>query len=173
MPARYSIGDTPFADNSHIPTLYAAAFPQEELVPLVEALLSDPAVLSLSAHLDDRLIGHILFTRGKLEGRSETVALLGPLAVHPDYQRQGIGKALIADGLSRLEAKGVTEVLVLGDPTYYSRSGFRPASRVTPPYPLPAEWTEAWQWIRLDGEDEDLSGRLVLLEAWMRPELWG
>jgi putative acetyltransferase len=173
MTLNLTLGETLPADRASIPHLYAAAFPQEELVPLVEALLSDPEVLSLSAHLDDRLIGHILFTCGKLKGRSETVALLGPLAVHPDHQRQGIGKALIADGLSRLEAKGVTEVLVLGDPTYYSRSGFRPASRVTPPYPLPAEWTEAWQWIRLDGEDEDLSGRLVLLEAWMRPELWG
>ena len=117
MTLNLTLGETLPADRASIPHLYAAAFPQEELVPLVEALLSDPEVLSLSAHLDDRLIGHILFTRGKLKGRSETVALLGPLAVHPDHQRQGIGKALIADGLSRLEAKGVTEVLVLGDPT--------------------------------------------------------
>lgn len=65
------------------------------------------------------------------------------------------------------------QVLVLGDPAYYSRSGFRPASRVTPPYPLPAAWTEAWQWLRLDGAEDDLVGRLVLPDAWMRPELWG
>ena len=173
MAARYSIGDTLPDDQPHIPTLYAAAFPQEDLVPLVEALLGDPAVLSLSAHLDDRLIGHILFTHGELEGRSETVALLGPLAVHPDHQRQGIGKALIAEGLARLTTHGVAEVLVLGDPAYYSRSDFRPASRVIPPYPLPSEWTEAWQWQRLDGSADDLGGSMVLPEAWMRPELWG
>lgn len=97
----------------------------------------------------------------------------GLVAVHPIHQRQGVGKALIAVGLSRLKAKGGAEVLVLGDPAYYSRSGFRLASRVTPPYPLPAEWTEAWQWQRLDGMEDDLSGRLVLPEAWVRPELWG
>jgi putative acetyltransferase len=173
MTLSFTRGETLPADLPHIPHLYAAAFPREDLVPLVEALLADPAVLSLSAHLDDRLIGHILFTRARLETADETVALLGPLAVQPMHQRKGIGQTLIAEGLARLKAEGVAEVLVLGDPAYYSRSGFRPASRVTPPYTLPAEWVAAWQWQRLDGADEDLSGILVLPEAWMRPELWG
>lgn len=161
------------ADEAQIPALYGAAFPQEDLVPLVKALLADKAVLPISAVSGSALVGHVLFTRGRLEGRAETVALLGPLAVHPDHQRQGIGKALIAEGLARLKAEGVAEVLVLGDPAYYSRSGFRPGSRVIPPYALPAGWTEAWQWQKLNGSDVDIGGRLVLPDAWMRAELWG
>ena len=51
MPARYSIGDTLPDDQPHIPTLYAAAFPQEDLVFLVESLLDDPAVLRLARPL--------------------------------------------------------------------------------------------------------------------------
>jgi putative acetyltransferase len=153
--------------------LYAAAFPNEDLVPLVEALFAEPAVLSLSAVIGETLVGHALFTRGRLEGATERVALLGPLAVHPEHQRKGIGQGLIGEGLARLQAEGVAQVQVLGDPAYYGRSGFRPASRVVTPYPLPAEWAEAWQWQRLDGSETDLDGRLILPAPWMRAELWG
>ncbi|NBB51897.1 GNAT family N-acetyltransferase [Rhizobium sp. CRIBSB] len=173
MPFSFTLSETLPADEAQIPELYASAFPEEELVPLVEALLPEPGVLSLSARTGALLIGHVLFTRGAVEGRPESVALLGPLAVHRDHQRRGVGKSLIAEGLARLKTQGVAEVLVLGDPTYYSRSGFRPASHVVPPYPLPSEWTEAWQWQRLDGGDDNLGGRLLLPQAWMRPELWG
>jgi putative acetyltransferase len=173
MPLSFTIGETMPADEPQMSQLYASAFPEEELVPLVQALLPEPGVLSLSARIGALLTGHVLFTRSTLEGRPETVALLGPLAVHPDHQRRGIGKALIAEGLARLTAEAVTQVLVLGDPAYYSRSGFRPESHVVPPYPLPLEWAEAWQWQRLDGGDDNLAGRLLLPKAWMRPELWG
>lgn len=173
MTLSFTLSETRPADGPQLRALYAAAFPQEDLVPLVEALLADDGVLSISATNETTLIGHVLFTRGRLEGAREAVALLGPLAVHPAHQRKGIGKALIAEGLRRLKIESVAQVLVLGDPAYYSRSGFRPASRVTPPYTLPAAWTEAWQWLKLDGAEHDLVGRLVLPDAWMRPELWG
>lgn len=173
MALSFALSETRPGDEAHLRDLYAAAFPQEDLLALVEALLADDSVLSISATSGAVLIGHVLFSRGQLEGASEAVALLGPLAVHPAHQRKGIGKALIAEGLRRLKIEGVVQVLVLGDPGYYSRSGFRPASRVTPPYILPAAWTEAWQWLRRDGAEDDLAGRLVLPDAWMRPELWG
>ena len=165
--------ETQPADRPQIPGLYAAAFPEEDLAALVEALLADPAVLSLSAVTGETLVGHALFTRGRLEGAAERVALLGPIAVHPQHQRKGIGQGLITEGLARLKAEGVAQVLVLGDPSYYSRCGFRPESRVVPPYPLPAEWGQAWQWQRLDGSEADLAGRLMLPAPWMRAELWG
>lgn len=173
MSVSFTIVETTPADEPQISPLYASAFPGEELITLVDALLQEPGILSLSARIGALLIGHVLFTRGALEAHPETVALLGPLAVHPDYQRRGIGRALIAEGLARLTTAGVAEIVVLGDPAYYSGSGFRPASLITPPYAIPPAWTEAWQWQRLDSGTEDLGGRLVLPQPWMKPELWG
>ena len=172
--AGFTLRKTDPTDRPQIPALYAAAFPDEDLVPLVQALLEEEAgVLSLSAISGEALVGHVLFTHGTLEGALETVALLGPLAVNPEHQRQGIGKALIAEGLACLKDAGVAEVLVLGDPAYYSRSGFHPHARITPPYPLPEAYLSAWQWLRLDGDSEPLQGQLVLPGPWMQPGLWG
>ncbi len=124
----HGIHETLPAEHGLMPALYRAAFPQEDLGPLVTTLLAGNwPVLSLSAMIDQHLAGHVMFTLCQLEGSTDIVALLAPLAVHPDHQRQGIGTALARTGLERLKAQGVAEVVVLGDPAYYSRLGFRPA----------------------------------------------
>ncbi|HBF99463.1 MAG TPA: N-acetyltransferase, partial [Alphaproteobacteria bacterium] len=74
-------------------TLYPAAFPDEDLLPLVRALLAEPGslVLSLVASVGQTLVGHILLTLCGVQGCDAKVALLGPLAVAPDYQQAGVG----------------------------------------------------------------------------------
>lgn len=89
MTLSFALSETRPGDKAQLRDLYAAAFPQEDLLALVEALLADDSVLSISATSETVLIGHVLFTRGRLEGASEAVALLGPLAVHPAHQRKG------------------------------------------------------------------------------------
>lgn len=160
-------------DQPALADLYTAAFPTEDLMPLVKALVARADVLSLCAFDGERLIGHILFTDVGCEGMDNRLSLLGPLAVAPTHQRQGVGRALIKRGLEDLTARGIQQILVLGDPAYYGKSGFQPHARMTPPYPLPADWHAAWQWQRLDGVTEDLTGQLVLPEPWMRAALWG
>jgi putative acetyltransferase len=54
---------------------------------------------------------------------------LAPVAVLPEFQRQGIGAALIRRGLEECSALGSGGVVVVGDPLYYARFGFLPASR--------------------------------------------
>jgi putative acetyltransferase len=54
---------------------------------------------------------------------------LAPIAVLPDLQRQGIGKALIEAGIDKIRVSGEPFVIVLGHPGYYPRFGFIPASR--------------------------------------------
>jgi len=160
-------------DVERLLALYPKAFPQEDLLALVRGLLAaGPAVLSLVAMRDSRLVGHAAFTRCGVLGSAERVALLGPLAVTPEFQRQGIGGALIREGLRRLAAEGTALVLVLGDPAYYGRFGFAADADILPPYALPAEWRTAWQLVGLKEGKPRLRGRLELPPLWLQPALW-
>jgi putative acetyltransferase len=152
--------------------LYAAAFPQEDLLPLLRALAAFEGVLSLVAPRGSGVAGHVAFTPCALGGTAERLALLAPLAVTPDRQRRGIGRALVAEGLDRLREDGVRRVLVLGDPAYYGRLGFGPEHEIAPPYPLPARWIGAWQSRDLLAGGPPLSGMLIIPPPWRRPALW-
>lgn len=157
-----------------IEKLYPLAFPEEDLLPLVKTLLGEePGILSLVAEAGDATVGHILFTLCTITGSDARAALLAPLAVAPEWQRKGIGSALIREGLTRLEQDGVAHVYVLGDPAYYGRSGFRTETGVAPPYPLPEEYGEAWQSLGLGSATPPVHGKLMLPDVWMQPELWG
>ena len=101
-----------------------------------------------------------------------SVALLGPLCVSPAVQKQGIGSALIRAGHGLLQGEGVSRVMVLGDPAYYSRFGFETESAIAPPYKLPPEWREAWRSIALGADDQPSSGALLLPSPWMHQSLW-
>ncbi len=171
--AESSIADSPRERRDFVDKLYPAAFPDEDLVPLVNALLNDPATtLSLVAERAGRIVGHVLFTCGRVEGCPADVALLAPLAVSPDSQGQGIGSRLVREGLRRLQVRGVSWVFVLGDPAFYGRLGFTQENAVDAPYTLPDEWRTAWQSQRIGDDAPALSGRLVLPEAWMQRALW-
>ncbi len=149
--------------------LYPKAFPEEDLLPLVRALADTPGVVSLVAEAGDAIIGHIAFTRCQVGGNA-AVALLGPLAVAPAHQRQGVGSALVQHGIQRERAVGTIAILVLGDPAYYGRFGFRQEHGIEPPYKLPDDWGPAWQSLAL--QDNGPSGPLSVPEPWRDPVLW-
>lgn len=170
-------------DLSEIEKLYPAAFPDEDLLPLVQALLQqETIVLSLVALEEGALTGHVAFTRCGLAGQREDVALLGPLAVTPARQGRGLGSALVAAGFARLKEAGCNHVLVLGDPAYYGRFGFKAETGVAMPYlspsdSLPEEWQGAWQSLSLHDrstlQDEPApQGELSLPQPWRNKSLW-
>lgn len=161
------------ADLAAIRQLYPLAFPDEDLLPVVNALTGqDHGVLSLVARQAGRLVGHVCFTLCSIDGSAAPAALLAPLAVVPDHQRTGIGSALVRAGLDRLAAMGVVHVNVLGDPAYYGRFGFRQDDRVLAPYTLPDDWRAAWQSLTLGDGDQTVSGTLVVPAPWRVPAYW-
>ena len=172
MPGDVSIRESRPDDHAALEVLYPAAFPDEDLLPVVRELLPRSDVLSLVAIRDKRVAGHVMFTMCGVEGSDIRAALLAPLAVAPAVQRTGIGSAIVRDGLKRLRDDGIELVLVLGDPNYYSRFGFVPERGIGTPLPIPTEWADAWCSIALHGDPTTHVGKLVVPEAWNHSELW-
>jgi putative acetyltransferase len=136
------------------------AFDQPLEGRIVDALREHGAVeLSLVALVDDRIVGHILFS--PVSGASGSAGLgLGPMAVVPEHQRRGVGAALIEASLARLRASGCPFVVVLGHDSYYPRFGFVPASR----HGLRCEWDvpdEAFMVHVLDAEAAAAAAGLI------------
>lgn len=110
-----------------------AAFGRPDESLLVVRLRSRKAIIhSLVAGLNGELIGHALFSPVMIHGDSGVVTVacgLGPVAVLPAYQKQGIGSALTTTGIELCREAGYRAMIVLGHPSYYPRFGFQPASR--------------------------------------------
>ena len=87
--------------------------------------------LSLVVECEGQIIGHVLFSELTIEGenRAWTVLALGPIAVRPEFQKQGIGGKMIQAGFERATTLGYGVVVLIGHPTYYPRFGFVPESQ--------------------------------------------
>ena len=106
--------------------IVAAAFERPDEARLVDAIRGLPHTISLVATIDDRIVGHILFTRVTIDGPNHRVSAAGlaPLAVDPPNQRQGIGSRLVRAGLDACRTAGFAAVVVVGHPEYYPKFGF-------------------------------------------------
>lgn len=83
--------------------------------------------LSLVAEIDGRVVGHIAFSPVEISDGTKDWYGLGPISVLPECQRKGIGKALIEEGLSRLNDRGARGCCLVGHPEYYRKFGFENA----------------------------------------------
>lgn len=89
-----------------------------------EAYIPD---LSLVAETDGKIVGHIMFTKAKVG--EDTVLVLAPLSVLPEYQRKGIGISLIKEGHRIADRLGYEYSIVLGSEKYYPKAGYLPAGQ--------------------------------------------
>ncbi len=113
--------------------------------------------LSLVAEMDDKIVGHILFSKIQIVGESIYDSLaLAPMAVIPEYQMKGLGSKLVARGLYRAKELGFNSVIVLGHKDYYPKFGFQRASKcgIKCPFKVPDEVFMAIELTEnaLDGE---------------------
>ncbi len=119
------------ADVSAIREVTAAAFNTLEISKhteqlIIEALRAAKALtVSLVAETDGVVIGHVAFSPVTISDGTQGWYGLGPVSVLPAYQRQGIGRALIQEGLSRLKAMNARGCCLVGHPDYYRKFGFK------------------------------------------------
>ncbi|WP_265445403.1 GNAT family N-acetyltransferase [Flexivirga meconopsidis] len=148
------------ADESALRAIHDAAFGADQSVEsrIVDDLRGAGDVipqLSLVAELEGRPIGHVLISRAKL-GDDKSLGL-GPLGVLPDAQRQGVGAALMHAVLAAADAMGYPEVVLLGNPSYYSRFGFRLAGELGIEPPV-VQWAPHFQVRTLAAWDDRRRG---------------
>ena len=104
---------------------------EARLVERLHAAGAAPVSLAAAAEPDGRIVGHILFAPVQIGGRgsdSTTIVGLAPVGVLPEFQGRGIGSRLVRAGLDACREADYGAAVVLGDPGYYSRSGFERAS---------------------------------------------
>ena len=127
---------------------------------IVDALRADRALaVSLVADIDGRIVGHIAFSPARPSRDGDGWYVLGPVSVAPAHQGHGVGSALVRAGLRMLQEQEANGCVVLGDPAWYGRFGFRAEPALT----LPGAPTEAFQALRFT--DAASAGVVVLHPA--------
>jgi putative acetyltransferase len=121
------------ADHDAVRDVHRLAFGREDEARLVAALRDGGhARAALVAERAGRVVGHVLFSDLPIltgAGVVSTLAL-APLAVLPEFQRQGVGSALVGEGLAECRRRGHRIAVVLGHPAFYPSFGFSPALAV-------------------------------------------
>lgn len=165
------------SDRNAIGQVHQNAFADDGITisELALALIADKTaqpLVNLVAEIDRHIVGNIIFSNVKIQGADNSRAsILAPLAVTQAVQRQGIGRALVQEGLCRLRENGTQVVFVLGDPAYYSRYGFTHQHRVRAPYPL--DYPDAWMAIALQETPLDsFNGECICADVLSNPDYW-
>ena len=128
---KFLIRDETKADIDAISAVTEAAFRNHPHSKQTEGFVihalrkANALTISLVAESDGKIVGHVAFSAVTLSGGSSGWYGLGPVSVLPELQRQGIGKALIGEGLSRLKTADASGCVLVGDPDYYKRFGFK------------------------------------------------
>lgn len=117
-------------DAPGIDKLLRESFPSDGEAKLVQQLREDGLLTLGIVATDDEggVVGYAAFSPVDIEGEDRQWVGLGPLAVKEDLRCQGLGEKLVYEGLDALNEFGYSAVVVLGDPAYYQRFGFKPAA---------------------------------------------
>lgn len=142
---------------------------------LVEILLNttpEQDIFVFVAKQQQTVVASILFTRLAFE-QQQASFLMAPVAVHTDYQGQGIGQALIRHGLDAMRSKGTKIAFTYGDPNFYSKVGFKQVTEQQFKAPQTLSFPHGWMAQSLTDEKIDsLAGQASCVEGFNNPALW-
>lgn len=131
-------GDADGIDRVQIAAFADHPFSQQTEHLMVRALREQGALAaSWVVEEDGQILGHVAASPVHIDGESRGWFGLGPVAVMPSHQGRGLGRRLIEAALAQLRTDGAAGCVVLGDPTYYGRFGFRPLPQIVYPGPPP------------------------------------
>ena len=142
------------ADIPQIHRIETKAFGRREEADLVDRLREDGALwLSQVALLLGKIVAHAAYSLVSIgEGENQwRFPALGPIAVAPDYQRRGIGAALMQAGIEAVRGASYGMIFLVGHPSYYPRFGFQPA--------LPLGFTS--DWVKPEGPHEHFMALVI------------
>jgi putative acetyltransferase len=157
-----TVGPERPSDHKGIRALLERAFPtgaEARMVDDLRAAGGHVPDLCLVAEDEERdeVVGHIFYSRARLQPGRVPVLALAPMAVLPERQRSGIGAALVRETLRLAGSTDYPLVVIVGHPAYYPRFGAEPAGPLglQPPFEVPPE---AWMAVRLPRWTPDLGG---------------
>jgi putative acetyltransferase len=156
------------SDRDAVRAVNEAAFETSTEADLVDALRAGGEAvpeLCLVAEAGGAVVGHICFSRARLDESGVEILALAPMAVAPEHQRNGIGSELVRQGLERAEATEFPLVVVLGHPDFYPRFGFDPASAYGIACPYDGVPPEAWMAYTLPSYEPGSRGTVVYAGA--------
>jgi putative acetyltransferase len=150
-------------DRPVVATLIASAFGDRDVADLDRALDGQARGVAYVASLGEHIVGHVRVTWGWLDTREQLVDILvlSPCSVAPARQRQGVGRALVAQAVAAAEELGAPVLVLEGDPSFYSRCGFVAAAEVNIYPPSTRIPDRAFQAVGLPGLQPWMSGRVV------------
>lgn len=157
-------------DAAGIDRLLRSAFPTGAEADLVQELREDGLLTLGVVATDDEggVVGYVAFCPVDIQGEDRNWVGLAPLAVEASLRKQGLGQKLVYEGLDSLNEFGYAAVVVLGEPAYYRRFGFKPAA----PHGLHCRWPgtqDAFQLFTLsDDALTHASGEVVFPAAFNR-----
>jgi putative acetyltransferase len=168
MPASLIIRPEAPGDEAAIRRVNELAFDGGGEAGLVDALRGTAAWvpgLSLVAEDGGEVAGHVLFSVVALDTGPELLSL-GPMAMLPERQREGIGTRLVQRGVELARDTSHPLVVVLGHPAFYPRFGFEPARPLGIETPYPGIPDEAWMALTLPAHTDGLSGTVRYPPSW-------
>jgi len=142
------------------------------LVPKLSSGIDNQDIVCFGAYDGESIIGSIFFTRLRFN-EAIRVYMLAPVAVRKEHQRKGIGQALINFGLNELKNRSVAVVITYGDPSYYSKVGFRALSESVIQAPITLSMPEGWLGQSLTGEPiASIKERPTCVKEFNDPAYW-